>query len=150
MPVASSSSPAIVSSVATPSAASSVAASTVASRPLWGGMAAPDPGFPTAGLLLMLALLAVAGWAWWHGSRQRGLDLRSFWRLAGADPAGPARLGARPGAELPRVLWATRLDPTTRLAVVRWNGHELLVASTAGAAPVVLERRPVEKPEAPA
>lgn len=138
MPAASSASQAVVSSVAAPAPASG---------PLWGGMAAPDPGFPVAGLLLMLALLAVAAWAWWHGSRQRGLDLRSFWRLAGAGPGLATRSGARPGADMPRVLWATRLDATTRLSVVRWNGHDLLLASTASAAPVVLERRPVQAPE---
>lgn len=94
--------------------------------------------FPFGGLLLLLALLAIACWAWWAGARRSpGSALRGWpWRmhLGGA--------GARVPDE-PVVAAATRLDASTRLYVVRWHDRELLLGLSGNAPPVVLDRQTI-------
>ena len=99
------------------------------SSPLLAGGSAPsvDAGsFPLAGLGLLGTLLVTAGLAWlraWHRrARLRGLP---------------------PGGATPVLLASCRLNAHTQVCVLRWGKQDLLLAVSAHAAPVVLERRPL-------
>lgn len=95
-----------------------------------------DAGVPWAGVALLVALLLVAAAARWWGRRAKpGRDVVTGWRLARAAATG--------GPEMPRTYAAGALDPRTRLVVVEWQGERLLVACSAGLAPVVLTRESI-------
>jgi hypothetical protein len=117
------------------------AASAVASprpAPIGGGDAEPA-WFPLGGVLLLVALVAVALAAMRIGARPgHGGSWR--WRAAFAGEAPP-------GA--PALVHAQRVDAQTRLVVVRWHGAELLLGVDAHGAAALLDRRAAE-PERPA
>ncbi|KQV92864.1 flagellar biosynthetic protein FliO [Rhizobacter sp. Root1221] len=96
-----------------------------ASSPLPFRTEATDPGFPVAGAVLLLVLVAVAAGAWWFRHRRSGPWLQRL-----VTPA-PAEV---------RVVSSVRLDVNTRLHVVEWKRRQLLVAVQGAGAPVVLDR----------
>lgn len=81
---------------------------------------------PTAAFGLLAALLVAAGLAW-YWARHRRTRYRA----------------GLPGSASPVVLATSRLNAHTQLCVLRWGKLDLLVAVSAHAAPVVLERRPL-------
>ncbi|WP_431256747.1 hypothetical protein ACQ86G_18855 [Roseateles chitinivorans] len=98
------------------------------------------PEFPVAGLVLLglLALVAVVAWA-----RVPGVGAR--WRAAwpGAAVRAAARAAAQGGDRdaAPRVRAQQRLDAFSVVHELEWaDGRRLLVCTTRGAAPVVLDR----------
>lgn len=112
----------------------SVAAS--APPPLVFRRDADEFSFPVGGAILLLALLAVAVWAWTLGRRAPGRRPRGLagpWRL-------PGTAAAEDGQRL-SVVASTRLDLGARLHVVQWHGEQVLVAVNGTAAPVLLSRR---------
>jgi len=84
-----------------------------------------DPGFPIAGTVLMLALIAVGAGAWWVRHRRGGAWLQRL---------------VTPAPTEVRVVSSVRLDVNTRLHVIEWQRRQLLVAVQGTAAPVVLDR----------
>lgn len=94
------------------------------------------PEFPVAGLVLLglLALVAVVAWA-----RVPGVAAR--WRAAWPGAAARAAAGATDRAAAPRVRAQQRLDAFSVVHDLEWaDGRRLLVCTTRGAAPVVLDR----------
>jgi hypothetical protein len=96
------------------------------------------PLFPVSGAVLLFGLMAVAAWlVWWDRRRGRGAG-GGFprWRRSGG--AGSE------GGQAVQLLSTTRIDATTRVHVLAWQGRQLLVAVQAGQPPVVLDRQPAE------
>jgi hypothetical protein len=97
-------------------------------------------GYPIAGLVFLALLLGVAVWARWHsrltriGSAPRWQGLLSRRSIRGTEDDSKAVV----------VESAAALDATTKLYVVAWRGHRLLVAKTAGHGVAVLEREPAQ------
>ena len=90
------------------------------------------PDFPVAGLVLLglLALVAIVAWA-----RVPGVGSR--WRAAWPKATAGAEAAAL------RMRAQQRLDAFSVVHELEWaDGRRLLVCTTRGAAPVVLDRRP--------
>lgn len=107
-----------------------------------------DVGFPPLGLALLAVLFAVAiGLVIFDKRRRNG-------RMT--PPAGLARyfaalrLSGTGAAGSVQVLSSTRLDASTRLHVIDWEGRRLLVATQGGHPPVVLDRQGEAPAAAPA
>jgi hypothetical protein len=99
------------------------------------------PEFPVAGLVLLglLALVALAAWA-----RVPGVAAR--WRAAWPRAAARAAAGGSDRAAAPRVRAQQRLDAFSVVHDLEWaDGRRLLVCTTRGAAPVVLDRSAPER-----
>lgn len=97
-----------------------------------------EPVFPVGGALLLFGLLAAALWiVWWD--RRRGSAKRNG---AGAGWASlfEGRAISTTTAQEVKLLSTTRLDGTTRIHVLAWQGRQLLVAVQSGQQPVVLDR----------
>jgi len=97
--------------------------------------------FPLGGALLLLALLAVAVWAWTVGRRGRaGAPRLPF-------PLQAWRERSAGAAEEPvRIVGGARLDVGGRVHVVEWRGQQVLVAINGASPPVVLARRRLDEP----
>jgi hypothetical protein len=91
-----------------------------------------DLSFPLGGALLLLALLAVAVWAWTVG-RRRGASAPRL--------AFPFQRPAGAAEEPVRIVGGARLDVGGRVHVVEWRGQQVLVAINGASPPVVLARR---------
>jgi len=85
-----------------------------------------DPGFPLAGAVMLIALLAGAGFAWWWARNRRGSNAP----VTLARLLGTAQAGTTPDLV---VLRSTTLQPGVRLHDVQWAGRRILVAVAAGA-----------------
>lgn len=98
------------------------------------------PEFPVAGLVLLglLALVAVVAWARVPGVAARW---RAAWPGAAARAAARGAAGVTDRAVPPRVRAQQRLDAFSVVHDLEWaDGRRLLVCTTRGAAPVVLDR----------
>ncbi|MBX3625337.1 MAG: flagellar biosynthetic protein FliO [Rhizobacter sp.] len=97
-----------------------------------------DPIFPVGGAVLLFGLMAVALWiVWWDRRRggRLGRSPKSWSRLL------TGRTTADSATQHISVLSTTRIDATTRVHVLAWQGRQLLVAVQAGQPPVVLDRQ---------
>ena len=107
-----------------------------ASQALVLGSAAADVSFPWAGAGLLALLVVLALVARWH-AHTRGRGMPAAWqRLLGGK-------WATPDTEAPSPLYvhsSVRLDAQSQVHVVHWEGRRLLVATSANAGPVVLDR----------
>lgn len=100
-----------------------------------------DAPFPLAGAILLLALIAVAAWAWTIGRRSPRTGpafLSGKWPFLGHSPSA--------SGEQIRVVGSARLDLGGRVHVVEWRGQQVLVAVNGASAPVVLARRDIADP----
>jgi hypothetical protein len=97
-----------------------------------------SPLFPVSGAVLLFGLIAVAAWlVWWDRRRGRGAGA-GFPRWLRSGSAGSD------SGHAVQLLSTTRLDATTRVHVLAWQGRQLLVAVQAGQPPVVLDRQPAQ------
>jgi hypothetical protein len=103
-----------------------------------------DPAFPVGGALLLFGLMAAALWIVWWDRRRGG-------RLGRPGKAWSQLITGRGIANSATqdvsVLSTTRIDATTRVHVLAWQGRQLLIAVQAGQPPVVLDRQ--DLPAAP-
>jgi len=125
-------------------ASSAVDAASVASelqQPLPFKREPADQGFPVAGAVLLIALMAIAlGLVWFEKRRNRRNGQGTRW---GALFGPQAKTDSNPV----RVISSTRLDATTRVYALAWHDRQLLVAVHGNSAPVVLDR--IDAPAVP-
>lgn len=105
--------------------AQATSASTTQPAPLPFRQDSQDPGFPTAGAVLLVLLIVAAALAWWLRHRRGGMAL--------------PRLAVQSSAQL-HVSASVRLDLRTRLHVVEWQGRQLLLAVGDTGTPTVVDR----------
>ncbi len=92
-----------------------------------------DNGFPVAGTVFMLVLIAVMLASWWLRQRQ-GVPLLERLRPRGSTTPAVG------DTDMLRVGVSVRLDLHTRLHEVEWRGRRMLVAVSGQMPPVVLDR----------
>lgn len=126
-------------------------ATTLASSPPLAGASSAalvfrrdEPGtvFPMAGAVLLLALIAVAAWAWFVARRRGVSDGGRAWVGGAMRGFGGSRTGASGGGV--RIVGRARADAQTRLLVVEWQRRRYLLAVTGVSTPVVIDREEVD------
>jgi hypothetical protein len=122
------------------------AAQSPASQALVLGSAVADVTFPWAGAGLIAVLILLALAARWR-AHARGHGVPAPWQrlLGGKWPSA--------GVAAPSMLFvcsSVRLDAHSHVHVVDWDGRRMLVATSAHASPVLLDRgTPSELPKEP-
>lgn len=126
----------MTSALATPgvSAASAASAAEVGSAQPLPFRQDDAPAFPLGGAVLLFGLMAAALYIVWWDRRRGGSKHRWPQLLKG-------RSSTDAGTQDVQVMSSTRIDATTRVHVLAWQGRQLLVAVQAGQPPVVLDRQ---------